>query len=149
MRDYLHKLFKYNHWANTGLAQHIKNQSFPLPEVLERLSHVVAAEEIWYSRVAGLDFELLPLFEAQPWEILTPRLENSAQRWLGLVDQTENFKQVISYHTTSGTPLQTSLDDILCHVANHGTYHRGQIATLMRQGGQEPMVTDYVAFCRN
>lgn len=149
MKNYFNKLYLYNQWANTHLMHHLRIQTEDLPEVMQRISHLVAAEEIWYQRIDPLDFDLLPLFEIQPWEVLEPRLIKSAQRWLELVAITDDFRRIISYHTTSGTPYQTSLEDILIHVANHGTYHRGQIATLMRQSGQEPMATDYIVFCRN
>jgi len=147
MRDYFQRLFKYNQWCNLQLVEHLK----PLPyleQVMLRLSHIVSAEEVWYQRVKPLGHEPLPLFEPQQWPVLTPRLEESAQRWLDLVNQQEDYKSIISYQTTSGTPYETPLDDILIHLANHGTYHRGQIATLLRQLGYEPLATDYIVFCR-
>ena len=61
-----------------------------------RLSHIVAAEEIWFERVQTLGHEPLPLFKPQPRSLLTPRLEKSAQRWLDLVDQLVTF--IKSYH---------------------------------------------------
>jgi uncharacterized damage-inducible protein DinB len=36
--------------------------------------------------------------------------------------------------------------EVLVHVANHGTYHRGQVATLLRQLGKVPIATDYLLF---
>ncbi len=148
MKHYFLRLFKYNRWCNLQLVEHLK--SLPhLESVMLRLSHIVAAEEIWFERIQTLGHEPLPLFEAQPPAKLTPRLKKSAQRWLDLVDQLDDFHKVISYKTTQGTPYQTPLDDILIHVANHGTYHRGQIATILRQEGHEPLATDYILFCRN
>ena len=148
MKDYLLRLYRYNQWCNLQLAEHLKS----LPEMeslMLRLSHIVAAEEIWFDRIQSLDYPPLPLFEAQSLAMLLPRLEKSAQRWLNLVDHSDDFHRIISYETTQGTPYQTPLDEILIHVANHGTYHRGQIATLTRQAGHKPLATDYILFCRN
>ncbi len=148
MKNYFKKLYTYNQWCNQALVSRLSPLSDVPSEVIRRLSHIVAAEEIWYHRIKPLSLEPLPLFEIQSWKILTPRLKESAQRWLELVDHTDNYQQLISYHTTSGTPYQTSLDDILIHLAHHGSYHRGQMATLLRQAGLEPVITDYIAFCR-
>lgn len=148
MQNYFQRLFKYNQWCNLLLLDHLKTLPY-LQEIMLRLSHVVSAEEVWYQRVQPLGHEPLPLFEAQDWSVLQPRLEKSAQRWLDLVNQHDDFTQIIKYKTTKGTPYQTSLDDILIHLANHGTYHRGQIATLLRQQGFDPVATDYVVFCRS
>ena len=78
MKAYFQKLYGYNQWANLGLSQHL--QAFDdVPEhVLKLIHHLVAAEEIWFHRIAPLGFESLPLFEFQSWEILSPRLEDSA-----------------------------------------------------------------------
>lgn len=148
MQKYFKKLFRYNQWANQGLCNLLKDQPLKLSEVMQRISHIVAAEEIWYHRIKPLDFDLLPLFEVHPRSLLFPRAENSAKRWLDLIENIDNFQKIISYQNTKGAPYQSPLSDILIHVANHGTYHRGQIATLMRASGVEPLVTDFIAFCR-
>ena len=148
MKTYFQKLYRYNQWANLGLYQHM--QAIPdLPlEEMKRISHIVAAEEIWYHRIEPLGFEPLPPFEVQSWEILASKLRESAQRWLDLVDVTDNFDQNISYNNLAGESFTSELSDILIHLANHGSYHRGQIATLLRQNGYEPLPTDYILFTR-
>lgn len=148
MKSYFQKLYRYNQWANTGLLKHLKELPSVPGEVDKRLSHIVAAEEIWFNRIKPLGFDPLPLFEVQPWQILLPRLEKSAQRWLDLVDKTMEFDLPVNYRNLSGKGFENTLSDIMIHVANHGTYHRGQIATLMRQQGLEPLPTDYIVYCR-
>lgn len=54
----------------------------------------------------------------------------------------------MSYRSSQGTPFQTSVGDILMHLASHGAYHRGQIALLLRQAGAEPLNTDFITFVR-
>ena len=48
-----------------------------------------------------------------------------------------------------GRAIAAALADCLQHVANHGTYHRGQIATMLRQLGAKPVSTDLLAFYRD
>lgn len=54
----------------------------------------------------------------------------------------------IAYTNTAGVSFVSTLEDILAHVALHGSYHRGQIAIALREAGQAPAPTDYIAFAR-
>jgi len=54
----------------------------------------------------------------------------------------------IAYTNSAGQSFRSRLDDILLHVFLHGSYHRGQVALLLRQGKAEPAPTDYIAFVR-
>ena len=148
MKAYFEKLYRYNQWANTGLCHHLKELGTAPKAVMKRLSHIVAAEEIWYHRIEPLGFDHLPVFDIQALDKLEPRLISSAQRWLDLVDRTGEFEVAIRYSNLSGRSFSNSLSDILIHLANHGTYHRGQMATLLRQQGFDPLPTDYIIFCR-
>jgi len=148
MKSYFQKLYRYNQWANTGICQHLKALSNVPPEVSKRFSHIVSAEEIWYNRIEPLGFGPLALFEIQPLEVLEPRLNASARRWLELVEQTIDFELLINYRNLAGQAFESSLCDILIHVANHGTYHRGQIAILLRQHSLEPLPTDFIVYTR-
>jgi uncharacterized damage-inducible protein DinB len=149
MKAYFQKLFLYNQWANNGLCNHLMAIAEEPLEVQKRISHIVAAEEIWYHRIKPLDFKLFPIFDIQPWDILEPRLTASAQRWLDLAGETQDFDKVIDYKNLAGRAFTSLLSDIMMQVANHGTYHRGQIATLLLQQGFEPLLTDYIVFSRN
>ena len=54
----------------------------------------------------------------------------------------------ITYRNRAGDQFTSTLDAILTHVALHGSYHRGQIAALLRGADQTPNPTDYIAFRR-
>ena len=54
----------------------------------------------------------------------------------------------VEYQTSTGQVFRSTAADILTHVALHGSYHRGQIALLTRQGGGAPVPTDYVLYAR-
>jgi len=47
-----------------------------------------------------------------------------------------------------GEKLANNIKDIVVHVINHSTYHRAQIALLVRQSGGEPAKTDYIVYQR-
>lgn len=78
-------------------------------------------------------------------------VEEGTERWLKFIDNypNDNFGEVINYTNTEGKKFSISVLEIITHVINHGTYHRGQIALLMRQLELNPAVTDYIVHQRN
>ncbi|MGH7554230.1 MAG: DinB family protein, partial [Longimicrobiales bacterium] len=60
----------------------------------------------------------------------------------------ERLNGVIDYRNTQGQPFSNLLGDLMRHVVNHSTYHRGQVATMLRQLGEAAVSTDLVLFYR-
>jgi uncharacterized damage-inducible protein DinB len=60
----------------------------------------------------------------------------------------ERLSRGVTYVNSAGRQFTSSIEDILLHIALHGSYHRGQIAWALRRGGSVPMATDYIAFVR-
>ena len=56
------------------------------------------------------------------------------------------LRRVASYTNTQGQPHEGVVADVLTHVVNHASYHRGQIAVLVREAGGRPAVTDFIFF---
>ena len=59
-----------------------------------------------------------------------------------------DLNNIILYKTTKGQAFENKTSDILFHIINHSTYHRGQIAADFRQTGTEPLSTDYIFYKR-
>ena len=118
--------------------------------VLGTLVHVFAADRIWLCRVTGsplpaqfVDPEKdmhLPVLETE-W----PELLNRWKQWvLGLTDTSA----IISYRDMKGNPYQTPAWQIILHLVNHGTHHRGQAAGFLRSMGHAPPALDLIAYYR-
>jgi uncharacterized damage-inducible protein DinB len=60
----------------------------------------------------------------------------------------ETIEATLHYRSTQGDPFTMPLDSLLVHCANHSTYHRGQLVTMLRQAGAAPPNTDYTQFIR-
>jgi len=56
--------------------------------------------------------------------------------------------RVLEYRNLKGTVFHDPIGNILQHLVNHGSYHRGQITTLLRQLGATPVSTDMIGFYR-
>jgi uncharacterized damage-inducible protein DinB len=64
------------------------------------------------------------------------------EAWAGAQDP----NRVIEYKNLKGDAFAKPVWEILLHVVNHGTYHRGQIAAMLRQLGHVPPSTDFIYF---
>ena len=145
----LAELFRYDAWANRRVLESL-NQAQAPPKALELFAHILAAQEIWMSRLAGLDSSQI---EVRPVRTLTEceegqrRLERALDQLLhGLSD--EVLDQPIDYRTTGGKQYRNTPRQILTHVAFHGQHHRGQIAAFLREAGATPVPTDLIAHYR-
>jgi len=57
-------------------------------------------------------------------------------------------RRTVSYRNSAGEAHASTVEEILTHVAMHGSYHRGQIALMVRAGGAVPAASDFIAFVR-
>jgi uncharacterized damage-inducible protein DinB len=119
--------------------------------VLDTLAHVFAADRIWLSRLQGApratfidpqDRQLSAL--QREWPVLLDRWKEYVA---GISD--EQARKHISYNDLKGNPHSQPLWQILLHIVNHGTHHRGQAAGFVRAMGHKPPVLDLIAFYRS
>ncbi|MGH7493517.1 MAG: DinB family protein [bacterium] len=149
-------LYEYNHWANAQTltavsplnpGQFAQNLSSSFPSVRDTLVHILGAEWIWLERWRGVsppallnaqDFPTLEIIKARWSEVERERNDFINQ----LTD--ESLSRRIAYLNTKGQRWEYALGQMLQHVVNHSTYHRGQITTMLRQLGQKPASTDFL-----
>ena len=60
----------------------------------------------------------------------------------------EELARTIEYKSLDAGRFRNRMEDILTQLFGHSSYHRGQIATLVRAAGGEPAATDYIYWCR-
>jgi uncharacterized damage-inducible protein DinB len=111
-------------------------------------AHLAAAEHVWLARLEGR----APSHPVWPALGVDEAAALAAESAAGLrvhaaLDASELTREV-SYRNSTGQAFTNTAGDILSQVALHGSYHRGQLALLARQGGGEPAATDYIAFAR-
>jgi uncharacterized damage-inducible protein DinB len=153
-------LFEYNRWANrrtreaiagVSPAQFTQEVGGSYGSLRNTVAHLVSSEWVWLRRWKGSSPAAPPF---QPGELT---LENLASRWEPIERETqefvqslagENLEDVVNYSNTRGQPFAEPLWQQLQHMVNHSSYHRGQIVTLVRQLGAEPIGTDLIAFYR-
>ncbi len=116
--------------------------------VLDTLVHIYAADRIWLTRVLGE--QRATFIDPQDRDLTLLQTEWPAlhQRWkLWLRDFNDNdVLRVIDFKNTKGHAYSSPAWQILLHVVNHGTHHRGQISGFLRTMGQTPPPLDLMAY---
>jgi len=117
--------------------------------VLGTLAHVYAADRVWLGRIEGappmrfidpdVDVKLTVLQHDWP-ALLT--------RWQSWVDSLQDAASAAAYTDLQGNPHTTPLWQIVLHVVNHATHHRGQAAAMIRAMGHSPPQLDLIRFYR-
>ena len=149
MRDHFLRLYAHLAWADTRVLQGLRDAQSVLKSIMDLYCHILGSEHVWLSRVKGET----PRYAVWPTltldECATLSAENvAAYRKLLAGIETDGFAEMITYRNSAGDQFTSSIEDILTHVAMHGSYHRGQVAAWMRQSGETPTGTDYIAFAR-
>ncbi|MGE0587037.1 MAG: DinB family protein [Cyclobacteriaceae bacterium] len=148
MKQYFLKLYQYNQWANKRVMDCLVRQKVDDEKILVLMSHVVSALFIWLCRITGESPEPYPLWKQYSLEELARMSDEITQRWIKFVESEESFDRVLVYHNYVGDPYENNVEQIMIHLVNHSSYHRGQVALLLREKGFEPINTDFITYDR-
>src|SRR6185503_2698675 len=99
---------------------------------LRLLSHIIGAQWIWLARLR-YESPKMAVWPELIIEQVPPELDTLRDAWRSLL-KSADLSSTIEYRNSKGESWSSTGDDILTHVILHGAYHRGQIATLVRQG---------------
>lgn len=157
MKDKLLTWYDYNCWANEKVLNHlqsvpvdifVKDVNLGFQSIAHVLGHIATADRIWFSRISNgisptsLDFTPYTNVEEARNEFV--HIQQSMRAFI----ESASIEQTISYKNTSGQPFEHTIEQIVQHVVNHGTYHRGNITTMLRVLGYNGVQTDYIVFLR-
>jgi uncharacterized damage-inducible protein DinB len=148
MKKYFLKLYQYNAWANKRVIGTLIRQQVNDEKILTLLGHIVAAQFLWLHRIKGLPAPDVKLWGAYKLDQLVDMAERAGQQWLEFVESTDNFDREMTYKNYVNEPYTNNVENIMIHLVNHSSYHRAQIAMLLRQKGFEPINTDFITYDR-
>lgn len=136
-------------WADRRVLEALRGAAAPDPRAIELFAHVLGAEHVWLARLSGAPAEVpvWPRIVLDECERLADANRARLDAFLESLGP-DDLTRSVAYTNSAGQPFTTAIEDILLHVAMHGSYHRGQIAWLLRQGGDTPAPTDVIGFVR-
>lgn len=135
MREVLLSLKQYDAWATQVWLDYLANvatqsNGSQLSAKAEKwVRHSLVAQVTWYERVCP-EF-LADSVNMEDFAALNARMNDL---WVALIES-RDLTSVLRYNRLNGEPQQKSLAQIVLHVCNHGTYHRGQLRALCEELG--------------
>lgn len=149
MREEMRRLFAHMRWADERALEALRGAPAASAEALRVYAHVLGAEHTWLSRLRG-EPARVAIWPTLGVEECAALARENADGYDAFVDSLgpDDFGREVEYRNSAGDEFRTRIGDILLHVALHGSYHRGQVAMALRQGGAVPLPTDYIVFVR-
>jgi uncharacterized damage-inducible protein DinB len=143
------KNFEYDYWANDQVLNALAEMAQPPEKGVRTFGHILFALEIWLAR---LKKEGLSRFTDpnQSYTLLECRqkLDSLHSQWAEYLTalKPEVLEEKVVFPNTQGERYEQLVRNILVHVGYHSHYHRGQLATLVHQGGGKRPNTDYIRY---
>ena len=143
--EYLRRQFAYDEWANREVLAALSAIAAPTSRPLQLLAHILSAERLWLERILK-EPQTLPVWPDFSIEQCEAQISELASLWKKYLGQLPSaaLSETITYQNSKGEDWTNTVQDILTQVVLHSTYHRGQIASQVRTGGEQPAYTDYI-----
>jgi uncharacterized damage-inducible protein DinB len=147
MKEFFIEKFHYNFDSNRRMINCVEaSPKAYTKRAQELISHTLDAHHIWNCRILGSKpkhgvWDVYELNELH--DVNTSNHELSLEIISG-----NELTDSVEYKNTSGRSFINRIDDILYHIINHSTYHRGQLMTDLKAHGVIPISTDYIFFKR-
>jgi uncharacterized damage-inducible protein DinB len=149
MTAHIRRLHDHMAWADARTQNALRAMHAVPLDALRLYGHVLAAEEVWLSRIEGREQALTawPALGLDDCAALAAK-NHAAFALLAETISAPELQRTVSYRNSKGEAFVNTVEDILMHVALHGAYHRGQVARIVRGEGGAPQATDYIFFIR-
>ncbi len=157
------EMHDYHVWANGVILNRLKE----LPQdiyhkeiqsgfssVSKVLSHIYLTDLAWFDIISGKSMsdamaradQLKEQMETKNIEEMETSFFELSKRYKELLNSYEDFEKVIEVDNPYAGVLESTVSETVLHVITHGSYHRGNIATMLRQMGHTSVMQDYGLF---
>ncbi len=151
MKDYLLKIFNYNHWSNELLLETIEKNNVKDEYIIKMMSHNLNAQRKRYNHISGDITTVFDIWEIHSLEQLKSKNNALTELYIKMISKLKLSKLNEKIETTSleGDKFFMSVTDIMIHIANHSAHHRGQISLRLRELGIAPPDYGYLIYCKS
>lgn len=156
-------MVSYHEWAMRVMLDHldnlpkevlIKEIKSSYPTIAKTLSHILAVDTMWIQILEKVDFQQalqdamsqLPLTDVYTIEEFEMAFKNVALKYQTFLNENSDLTVMIDVNNPWSGSRQTTYEEIFLHVSNHGTYHLGNITTMLRQQNETSLMMDYSLF---
>ena len=160
-KDGAGRLLEYTVWANHRVMRAAATLSVDdfkrdlrssFGGVRGTLCHMMGAEWIWLERWKGVS-PSGAIDEGEFADIVALRdrwtvIEQHRESWFKAL-KPEALAEIVHYRNIAGAEYDQPLWQLVQHLANHSTYHRGQVVLMLRQAGAKTVSTDLVLWDRD
>lgn len=154
------RLYEYHIWANNKVIGRLKEMPEEVcrqgvrsvfPSLTEALTHILVIDTVWLGTMRGENAvpeaaELRESVKGACIEQLEKLYAGLAQRYKAFLAENRDLDKPYAIEHLKYGKLQTTLAELVQHVVNHGTYHRGNVTAMLRQLGYPGVPTDYVDY---
>jgi uncharacterized damage-inducible protein DinB len=157
----LRTLLDYHYWARDRMFEALepltreqvdRDMGSSFKSVRDTVTHLYAADWVWYSRWQGTSpTALLPTDTFADLAAVRVAWADMEAKVRALVEELgeSGVSRVFEFKMMSGQAGAAPFWQMLLHVVNHASYHRGQVTTMLRQLGAQPATSlDMIAFYR-
>ncbi len=160
MKELLQQYAAYNIWATRLLVERINKLSHEqvnqeiassFPSFYKTIQHMWLAEEAWWQRLKLVEhLDLQSDKFTGSFDELTANLDRQSLQWIEWVNgATESQLDHVFAYIRNKEQIKMPVYQMLLHIFNHASYHRGQLVTMLRQLGEDTIpATDFSAYCR-
>lgn len=161
MKEILQQCAGYTIWANQKIFDCIANLSeeqadqeitSSFSSLRKTIVHMWDAEAAWYQRLKLVEkIEVPSATFTGNFAELVKKVNQQSLTWKEWVDHATEvqLQHVFAYQNSKKEQFKQPVYEMLLHIFNHGTYHRGQLVTMLRQLGVDKIPqTDFIVFSR-
>lgn len=147
MKSFFLEILGYNcHFNQKLIERYLTSNKLVSERAVALLNHLINAHQVWNNRILPEE-PLYGIWERHAINLLESMDHNNYEKSIQIVNDLE-LNKIVQYSNSKGETYNNSIRDILYHIVNHATYHRGQIAAEFRNSGIEPLMTDYIFYKR-
>jgi uncharacterized damage-inducible protein DinB len=149
-------LIRYTGWASRKVltaALQLTMEELERPNAISHgsiagtLAHIYLADRVWQERISAANKPVVWDASLAEAEAAWPEIQEAWEAWSdALVDG--DLERSVPYKSIAGNPAQNTAGEIVTHVVNHATLHRGQVVGMIRQLGVQPPATDFIFYLR-
>lgn len=162
MKNHFETFAHYNRWANRRLYGAVANLGAAeiaaprigfFPSLLKTLNHLVVTDRVWLSRLTSIpdpDMRTLDQIVAENFADLTALRAGVDERIIHFINDLSPMRlsDILVYRNMAGTPQKTPIDQVLTHMFNHHSHHRGQAHAMLSGTTVSPPSLDVIVFLR-